>query len=174
MEGGGGPKASTSASQGAALPPISPSAPTPNATTTRPCTGVLQYLPQRLDGLAPRVVHPRPDSPFVIAWGEPAIVFRCGVDRPRALVPQSSAQIFSANGASGPYWLPVRGAKTTTWTVIDRTVYVELTVPNSYQQPPLTPIGTAVLKGMPDAVCLPQAALGQTPPPGSELCTHRK
>jgi hypothetical protein len=157
-----------------ALPPISPSAPAPNAATTRPCTSVLQYLPQRLDGMAPRVVHPQPDSPFVVAWGEPAIVFRCGVDRPAELAPQSSEQIFSANGAGGPYWLPVREATQTVWTVIDRAVYIELTVPNSYQQPPLAPIGTAVAKGLPEAVCLPQAAVGQTPPDAARLCTHRR
>jgi hypothetical protein len=173
VEDGGSTK-TPSPSRAAALPPISPSAPTPDATTTRPCTSVLQYLPQRLDGLAPRVVHPHPDSPFVVAWGEPAIVFRCGVDRPADLAPQSSEQIFSANGTGGPYWLPVRGPKQTTWTVIDRAVYIELTVPNAYQQPALAPIGSAVLKGLPEAVCLPQAAVGQTPPPESQLCTRRK
>lgn len=134
---------------------------------------MLQYLPQTLDGLKPRVVHPRPDTPFVVAWGDPAILFRCGVARPAELRPQSSDQIFSANGAAGPYWLPVRDAKETTWTVIDRSVYIQLSVPNAYSQPPLAPVGAAVVKGLPEAVCLPQAALGQTPPAAADLCTQR-
>lgn len=173
VENGGSGSSTAAPTRSAPLPVLTPTGPSPNSVTIRPCTQVLQYLPQRLDGLAPRVVHPVPDSPFVVAWGDPAIVLRCGVDRPAALQPRSSEQIFSANGVGGPYWLPVRDAKQTEWTVIDRAVYIRLTVPNSYSQPPLAQVGAAVVKALPEAVCLPQAGPGQVLPDPARLCTNR-
>lgn len=171
----GSPSATTpsSSSQPSALPPLTPSAPPSDPATVGPCTKVLAALPETLAGLPGRVVRPKPDSVFVVAWGNPAIVLKCGMPRPAALKPGSSAQLFSANGAEGVFWLPVRGPSATTWTTVDRAVYVQVTVPNSYKQPPLAPLGEAIAKALP-RVCVPQSAPGQPLPPQQHLCAERR
>jgi hypothetical protein len=149
---------------------LTPAAPPSNAAASASCTKVLEALPVQLGTLAPRVVHPAPPSPYVVAWGDPAVVLRCGVSRPAALKPGSSALL---SGVNGVFWLVHRGTSQITWTTVDRAVYVEVDVPSSYRQPPIGPLASAIAKALP-RVCLPQAAPGQTPPPASELCTHRK
>jgi hypothetical protein len=159
----GGNSGSVAAS---ALPPVSASPPPSSAAAEGPCAQVLSRLPVALDGLPARVVHTT--SPFVVAWGDPPIVLRCGVPRPAAFVPTSSLL-----GVNGVYFLPVRGGGRTVFTTVDRAVYVEVDVPTSYAQPPLAPIAAAIAKALPQ-VCKPQALQGETPPPDRELCTHRK
>jgi hypothetical protein len=162
-EAGGGGSASPSA-----LPPVAASAPPSSAAAEQPCAQVLSRLPVALDGLPPRVVHTTPSSPFVVAWGNPAIVLRCGVPRPARLTATSGLL-----GVDGVYFLPVRTGGQTVFTAIDRAVYVEVDVPTSYSQPPLGPLATAIAKSLP-AVCKPQALAGEIPPPTKDLCTHRK
>jgi hypothetical protein len=125
-------------------------------------------LPIRLAGLAPRVVHTTPSSPFVVAWGDPAVVLRCGVPRPARLSATSS--LLDVNGVS---FLPVRVGDHTAYTAIDRAVYVEVDVPTSYSQPPIAPLATAIGKAL-HQVCKPQALPGEKPPAPSQLCTHRQ
>jgi hypothetical protein len=167
--GPGSPSPSGSAAP-SALAPLTPSAPPSNAAASAACTKVLQALPVSLGTLAPRVVHPDPPTPYVVAWGDPAIVLRCGVPRPAALVPGSSALL---NGVNGVFWLVHRGTSQVTCTTVDRAVYIEVTVPRTYRQPPISPLATAIGKALP-RVCLPQAAPGQSPPPPSQLCARRK
>jgi hypothetical protein len=152
------------------LPPVSASAPPSDPAAVAPCAQVISRLPVRLDGLAPRIVHTTPSSSFVVAWGDPAIVLRCGVPRPARLRPGSAAQLFGVNGVN---FLPVRGGDVTAFTAIDRAVYVEIDVPTSYRQPPLGPLATAIAQALPQ-VCEPQALPGEQPPPENELCTRRK
>jgi len=169
------PLASPSTGATSPLPAISVAAPPSNATTTAPCTKVLEQLPVSLAGLAPRVVHSHPDSPFVVAWGDPAIVLRCGVDRPAGLSKSSYGEMVTVNGVD--FYVVNEGADKTgmrVFTVADRAAYVEVSVPKSYGQPPLGPLADAVAKALPDVECLPQAAPGQTPPPATQLCTHRR
>lgn len=169
MIGPGSSSPSGSASP-SALPPLSPSAPPSDAAASSACTKVLQALPVRLGSLAPRVVHPDPPSPYVVAWGDPPVVLRCGVPRPAALAPGSSAPL---TGVNGVFWLVHRGGSAVTWTAVDRAAYIEVSVPRSYRQPPIAPLATAIAKALP-RICLPQAAPGQSPPPARSLCTHRK
>ena len=50
-------------------------------------------------------MHTTPDTPFVVAWGDPAVVLRCGVARPASLQPGSAAQFIQhGNAANGPYF----------------------------------------------------------------------
>lgn len=161
------PSGSTSPS---ALPPLSPSAPPSDPAASAPCTKVLQALPIQLGSLAPRVVHSKPPTPFVVAWGDPAVVLRCGVPRPGRLHPGSSAPL---TGVNGVFWLVRKGESENTWTTVDRAAYIEVTVPREYRQPPIGPLARAIATALP-RVCLPQAAPGQSPPPTSKLCTRRK
>ena len=52
--------------------------------------------------------------------------------------------------------------------VVDRPSYVEVTVPTSYAQPPLSPIADAIAKALP-AVCV----VTPTETDVTKLCTHR-
>jgi len=122
-----------------------------------------------LGKLQPRVVHTKPDTPYVVAWGDPAVVLRCGVDRPKDLVPGSSARYFDAGNVAGPYFDITGGSEGYVWTTVDRGPYISISVPAKYQGnevvPPLAQaIGTAL-----PAVCTTNDAV----PDPSKLCTRR-
>ena len=139
------------------------SAPPANAAADAPCQGVEQKLPITLAGLGGR---PALSSwAYVDAWGDPAVVLRCGVPRPAGLSPGSSAQIIAIDGVN---WLPVQQSKQTVWTSVDRAAYVEVSVPRSYTQPPLAPISDAIAAALP-AVC----DVDPNESDLSKLCTRR-
>jgi hypothetical protein len=154
----------TSSASPPTLGPVSVAAPPANPAADAPCTKLLGALPLTLNGLAVRPA--RSTWTYVVAWGDPAIVLRCGVPRPAELTPGSSAQTI---GVDGVFWLPVVQKKQTVWTAIDRAAYVEVSVPKSYAQPPLAPIADAIAAQLP-AVCVVDPAV--TYP--NRLCTHRK
>jgi hypothetical protein len=152
----------TSTSPGA-LPPVTVAAPPSKAAAIAPCTKVLTMLPTSLDGLQSRPAFST--SSLVVAWGDPAVVLRCGVNRPAGLVPGSDA---FTTGVDGVLFWVVHAKDSTVFTVIDRAVYVEVTVPSTYAGGPLAPIADAVRSALP-AVCVVSAT--ETDP--AKLCTHR-
>jgi uncharacterized protein DUF3515 len=151
-----------------ALAPIRVPAPPANPAADTPCTKLLAALPITLADLPGRPAQS--SSTYVAAWGDPAVVLRCGVPRPGALR-QGSADLDIA--INGVLWLPARHKDATVWTTVDRPAYIEVTVPKSYAQPPLGPISDAITKTLP-AVCVAQAAPGQAAPDPKRLCTNRK
>jgi len=158
------------ASSGRPLPPLTPSAPPPNSAAQAPCTRLLTALPVRLGELVPRIVHPKPDSPFVVAWGDPAVVLRCGVARPGGLVAGSADFVLRVNGVN---FFQARHGKTHVFTAIDRAAYIEVQVPDSYAQPPLGPLADAIATAM-QAICVVQAGPSEPQPDPHTLCTNRK
>ena len=148
----------------APLGPVTIPAPAPNPAADAPCTAVIGHLPLTLQGMTARPA--RSTWPYVVAWGEPAVELVCGVPRPAALTPGSSAQTI---GVDGVFWLPVQGKDATVWTTIDRAAYVQVTVPRSFAQPPLAPIADAIAAAMP-AVCV----VDPNEADASKLCTHRR
>lgn len=153
----------TDASTAVGLPGITVSAPPSNAATQAPCTALLEQLPVTDVGL-----HSRPalsTSPFVVAWGQPPVVLRCGVARPAALVVASTAQVFEVDGVN---YLEKIVGKTVVYTAIDRAAYVEVTIPKVFAAGPLPAISNAIAAAMP-AVCVVDP--NETDP--SKLCTHR-
>ena len=115
-----------------ALPPIRVSAPPANAAADAPCTKLLATLPITLADLPGRPAQST--WTYVAAWGDPAVVLRCGVPRPAQLRPGSSNLDIAINGV---LWLPIQLKDSTVWTSVDRAAYIEVTVPKSYAQPPL-------------------------------------
>ena len=69
------------------LPAISVAAPADNPAAAAPCTKLLGALPVNLNGLQSRPALST--SPYGVAWGDPAVVLRCGVTKPAGLVPGS-------------------------------------------------------------------------------------
>jgi hypothetical protein len=164
----GAPTSATPSGSARPLAPVTVAAPPANPAAIGPCTKLLAVLPIALDGLPSRPALS--SSTFAVAWGDPAIVLRCGVPRPSGLVPGSSAFTTGVNGVF--YWVDrdsVKGA--TVFTVIDRAVYIEVTVPSTYGGGPLAPISTAVSKALP-AVCIVPGT-DATQPAAGILCTDR-
>lgn len=173
VTGGGSDSAAPSSSAPASssapvYAPLTVAAPPSDAAADAPCTALLAKLPQTLDtsrgALAARPAFS--ESPYVAAWGEPAIVLRCGVARPAQLTPGSSDLLLGVNGV---FFLPVKKDGSTVFTAVDRAAYVEVTVPSAYDQPPLGPIASAVAEAM-KPVCVVDPNEADL----SKLCTRRK
>jgi hypothetical protein len=99
----------------------------PGATTAS-CTALVAALPDPL-GQLPRRQLAQGDDPLlagVAAWGEPAVVLRCGVPTPAELTCAAPVQV-----VNGVTWLLLGGAGATTYLAVDRAVRVALTVPDS-------------------------------------------
>ncbi|MGN6609568.1 MAG: DUF3515 domain-containing protein [Jatrophihabitans sp.] len=158
------PKPTPTTSAPGALPAVTAPAPPLASAHQAECTEVLQKLPIQLSGLVQRVVHPTPDTPFVVAWGQPPVIWSCGVERPKELTPGSSAQAVAVDGV---WFLPVASKDETIWTAVDRSVYFQVVVPKGYAQPPLAPIADAI-------ATLPQVCVIDASKPLSQQCTRRK
>lgn len=122
------------------------SAPTPQADTATLCSEL--KLPARVDGQERRKTDP--SSPYVAAWGSPAIAMRCGVARPA----NPEGLIDRVVDLDGLLWMPEAGDRPATWTLVGRKAYVEITIPGKYT-PEGRPTGdiltefTATLKDLP-------------------------
>lgn len=104
-------------------------APEPTGRAAELCPGFMDALPDALLGEQREEVQP--ESEFVAGWGSPAILLRCGVERPDALKPDS--QLVVINDIA---WLGVPTDQPITFTAVGRQAYVELTVPESYDLDP--------------------------------------
>jgi hypothetical protein len=108
------------------------------AAASADCARLLSGLPQEIESagvMTPRRVLADPVPPGTVAWGgeasadgDPAdqpIVLRCGLPRPAELTPTSA--LLDVDGVE---WLELPGAGATTWVVVDRAVYIGLTLPD--------------------------------------------
>jgi hypothetical protein len=93
------------------------------------CSRIESALPDQLDSpqgdLDKRATTPR--STRTAAWGDPAVVLRCGVRRPPGY--QTGAQTVGVNGVD---WFQHIGRHRVTWTAVGRSPRVQLRVPKSY------------------------------------------
>jgi len=150
--------------------PLSVAAPPHAAAQAAACAKVIAALPVQLGKLNPRVVHTHPDSPYVVAWGDPAVVLACGVDRPKALHPGSSEEVFNAGSVSGPFYMVSRSGDANVYTIIDRAPYVAITVPRPVAAADVLPtLVGAVGQALPNAVCRSESTANP-----DTLCTRRK
>jgi hypothetical protein len=87
-----------------------------------------------------------PAVPYVAAWGDPAVVLRCGVPLPAEYGPDS--RLLEVDGIG---WLPVDGEGGTFFTAVDRAVHVELAVPDDYapEADVLADLAPAILDALP-------------------------
>jgi hypothetical protein len=160
-------KHGTPSASGSALPAITVAAPPLAASHAAACTKVLAALPVSVANLQPRVVHPHPDSPYVVAWGDPPVVLSCGVDRPKDLHAGSSAQFFLGGNTSGPWYDVTSSGGANVWTTVDRAVYIAVSVPPTYHAAPLPVISRAIASALPPVCAVDPKANPDT------LCTRR-
>jgi hypothetical protein len=105
--------------------PVDVAAPSLDPPTAASCQELLAALPETLDGQPSREVSPADAS--AAAWGDPAIVVRCGVERPPGLTPD--AQLFEVDRLA---WFPEELPDGYRFTTYDRDPVVEVVVPAAY------------------------------------------
>ncbi|MCW2532459.1 MAG: uncharacterized protein JWP62_2029 [Blastococcus sp.] len=118
------------------VPPVTPEA-------DASCPALMSTLPLELSGEPSRRVQS--DSPYAYAWGDPAIVLLCGVDRPAGYVAGVSA--IQINGVQ--WYVDTDDPDTTVWTTVDRPVYVQVSLPASVDSAPVTALTTQIAQALP-------------------------
>jgi hypothetical protein len=118
------------------VPPVTPEA-------DASCPALMSTLPLELSGETSRRVQS--DSPYAYAWGDPAIVLVCGVDRPAGYVAGVSA--IQINGVQ--WYVDTGNPDTTVWTTVDRPVYVQISLPASVDSAPVTALTTQIAQALP-------------------------
>ena len=155
--------AGNSSSSTGPLPAVTVAAPpSPSVATQRACVAVLAKLPVQLGSLAPRRTDT--DSSYVVAWGNPAIVLRCGVAKPVILGSPQAAQLIDVNSV---IWQPDPQKDRTVYTAVDRSVYIEVTVPAGADEP--LPLLAPAVQALPQ-LCTATDAAGNTTNPKLPLC----
>ncbi|MCX5203970.1 DUF3515 domain-containing protein [Streptomyces sp. NBC_00237] len=103
--------------------------PSPDAEVAGYCKALHKELPEKVIEDVPRR-DASPESPYTAAWGDPAIVLRCGIERPaEAIDPDNNA--VEVNGVG--WVVDDRGDDGIRFISRYREAYVELLVPASYQ-----------------------------------------
>jgi hypothetical protein len=116
------------------------------------------------------VVHTVPETPYVVAWGDPAVVLSCGADRPKALHRNSGAQYFVNGPAGGPFYDVTSTGDADVWTTVDRGPYITITVPGAYQGADVVPpLSRAIARALP-----PVCSTAASPPSGVDGCSSRR
>jgi hypothetical protein len=121
--------------------------PAPDARSAG-CARLLAALPEEVDGgdageLDRRTVA-APAPPGTAAWGEPPVVLRCGLGRPAELT--ASSRLLDVSGVQ---FLELPGPASSTWVVVDRPVYVAVTLPDGVGSGPLQQVAGAVRETLP-------------------------
>ena len=108
---------------------------TPELTgaAARTCGDLVEGLPATVDSGQRREVEP-PGAPAA-AWGDPAIVLRCGVAMPRSFDEFAACQETDGVGWYIPESQLTGSPDAITMTTIDRAVNVEVTLPPEHWPP---------------------------------------
>ncbi|MGW7415817.1 DUF3515 domain-containing protein [Streptomyces sp. NPDC054863] len=102
--------------------------PSPSAEIAGYCKALHKELPKKvIEDVERRETSP--DSPYTAAWGDPAIVLRCGIDRPDE-VGDPHANGVEVNGVG--WVVDDKGEDGLRFITMYREAYVELLVPASY------------------------------------------
>jgi hypothetical protein len=108
-------------------------APSPQGKAATDCRALVGALPAHVADQKRRDVSP--SGAPAAAWGDPAIVLRCGVPKPAGLDKFASCQVTDGVG----WYIPesqITGAPTdVTMTTVGREAYVEVRLPRDYFPP---------------------------------------
>ncbi|MFF5990088.1 DUF3515 domain-containing protein [Prauserella flavalba] len=112
------------------------------------CAKVMEAAPGELESSGEPLERrelAEPAPPATVAWGaDNPVVLRCGLERPPELTPTSSLRQINGVG-----WLEVPGEGSATWYVVDRPVYLALTVPAGSGTGPLQQISDTIRNTLP-------------------------
>ena len=122
-----------------------PLAAVPASEATSPdCVALLAALPENIHtdaggGQLDRRPIAEPAPAGTAAWGDPPVVLRCGLGRPAELTVSSRLL-----AVSGVQFLEIPGPGASSWMVVDRPVYVALTLPVGSGSAALQQVAAAV------------------------------
>ena len=118
----------------------------PQPDTTDTCTDLIKDLPRTIGNAVERKVSP--DTGMTAAWGDPAIVLRCGVALPSEYRPD--AILTQIDGVD---WFPLEGDGGWFFTTIGREATVEVAVPHTYapEAEVLTELAPSLRRNLPVA-----------------------
>jgi hypothetical protein len=121
-------------------------APAPQAKSAE-CRALADALPDQL-GDYRRAPTAEPTPVGAAAWrAEPdsdPVILRCGLDRPLEYVVGSPIQVVNS-----VQWFEVADQGRSTWFVVDRPVYVALTLPQGSGPTPIQEISDVIAKSLP-------------------------
>jgi hypothetical protein len=127
---------------------VIPAVPVPDGNTAE-CAAVMAALPQRL-GDYERAQPADPAPPATAAWrkgdGDQPILLRCGVGQPADFVVGVDLRVIS-----DVQWFPVSQNDTgrSTWFVVDRPIYIALTLPKGTGAAPVQVMSELVAAKLP-------------------------
>jgi hypothetical protein len=118
------------------------------------CRALMNALPDQL-GDYRRATVATPAPPGAAAWrsnadGDDPVILRCGLDRPADFVAGAPVQM-----VDDVAWFRIADTGRTTWTAVDRSAYVALTLPEGSGPTPIQLVSTAVSKTMPGVAVRP-------------------
>jgi Protein of unknown function (DUF3515) len=102
------------------------SPPSPDTAAATACDALAASLPDAVQDRERRETSPQSD--LTAAWGDPAVVLRCGVPSPAAYVP--TAELVEVNGVE---WFPEELERGYRFTTYGRSAFVEVSVPDHYR-----------------------------------------
>ncbi|MFF6998169.1 DUF3515 domain-containing protein [Streptomyces sp. NPDC008313] len=129
--------------------------PTPDSKVTKLCQNLDKALPRKVDGLDRD--DPGPRSALTAGWGSPAIILRCGVERPAKMLDPKVAHgddpAAVGGRVNGVDWLmEKRDDGSYRFTTASRVTYVEFTLPTSLAEDrdsALVDLAPAIKKAIP-------------------------
>jgi Protein of unknown function (DUF3515) len=114
------------------------------------CRALLEELPERLGDYA-RAAVAQPAPAGAAAWrraqssdGIDTVILRCGLERPSDFVAGTPVQMVDEVA-----WLRIGESGLTTWTTVDRPVYVALTLPDGSGPTPIQLVSETVARTLP-------------------------
>ena len=128
-----------------------PAAPQPGAAG-RYCSTLMQALP---DHLTSHQRRPLSDpTPGVAAWGDPAIILRCGLPDPAELTCFAALTQFTDASGGSVAWLQLSDSSAVTYIAVDRPVRVAVTLPPNTGIGPVQQLSEVISQVLPGrAVC---------------------
>ncbi|WP_055524326.1 DUF3515 domain-containing protein [Streptomyces graminilatus] len=130
--------------------------PEPDGTAMKLCRNLHKALPAKVDGLGRD--DPGPRSALTAGWGSPAIILRCGVERPPKMTDPKVALGSDPKAVGGEVngvgWLMEReDGGSSRFTTSSRLAYVEVTVPSGRDTSGvLVDLAAAIKKTVPEGL----------------------
>ena len=124
--------------------------PSPGTEVTELCENLDKALPSKVDGQDRR--DPEPASALTAGWGDPAIILRCGVQRPSKM-DDPEADGVEVNGVG--WLLEKRDDGSFRFTTTLRKAYVEVTIPEDRTadgMAPLVDLAPGIKKAIPEGI----------------------
>jgi hypothetical protein len=131
--------------------PLQVDTPRLSGQAARTCSALVHALPATVDSGRRRAVETS-GAPASAAWGDPAIVLRCGVPMPRQFDRFATCQEANGVGWFIPQAQMTGSPESITMTTIGRAVNVEVSLPRDYWPPAaaMVDLAPAIKKTVPE------------------------